>query len=306
MRGSLKDSTMRRTFLLLAILVMVGGLIANIALDRIGLLTGYIKAFLNPVCLMSASSFFLYLSNKYNARMHRDSAAADLLASDPRPPIVYLRSFKADAKEDRHLYLQSETQEEKLAAVFSKVGPFIALGRPGESFPVLGAARMYVDGDWQTTVTGMIARAQLVVLRVGATNSLLWEVGYLKREVQPERLLLVIPRGRKNYEEFRAMAQRFFPRPLPEYPMWRTSRSRIKGLICFERDWTARFLTFKHSLLRGSIMDPLPRALQAVLQPVYERIGVPWYPPALNWVRLLFLSFVTFLSLCILYVNISG
>lgn len=306
MRTSIKDSTMRRMFLLLAILIMVGGFIANIVLDRLDLLTGHLKAILNPVCLMSASSFFLYLSNKYNARMHRDSAAADLLASDPRPPVVYLRSFKADAQEDRKLYLQSEPQEEKLASVFSKVGPFIALGQPGESFPVLGATRMYVGTDWQTSVTDMIARARLVVLRVGATNSLLWEVGYLKREVKPERLLFVIPRGRKNYKEFRAMAQRFFPLPLPEYPIWKSSRARIKGLIYFEPDWTARFITFKHMLLRGSIMDPLPRALQEALQPVYERLGVPWHPPTINWVRLLFLSFVAFILLCILYANVRS
>jgi hypothetical protein len=297
---------MRLIFLLLAILTMVGGIIANILLDQWHMLTGWTKAFLNPVCLMSAFYSFLHISNKYEARMSRDSAAAQLLAKDPRPPVLYLRSFKADAQEDRQLYLQSETQEEKLKEVFSRVGPFIAIGRPGESFPTLGAARMYLGDDWQKTITDMMSQARLIVLRVGATDSLLWEVRHATRELRPEQLLLIVPRGRKNYEQFRSMAQPVFPRPLPEYPMWKTSRARIKGLICFEPDWTASFLAFKHMFLRGNIRDSLPPALQQALQPVYERLGIPWRPPSINWVRLLLFSLLALILILVLYANIQS
>lgn len=300
----MKDSGWRRFWLFLAILIGVGGLILKILIDQ-WRVTGFIRDILNPVSLASAYSLCVYLSKKYDARMSLNSAAASLLTEDPRPPVLYLRSFTVDAKEDTPLYLQAETQEEKLKSAFDRIGPFIALGRPGESFPTLGARRTYVRGEWEKKVTDLILRSRLVVLRIGATDSLLWEVQYTTQRLRPEQLLLIVPRGKKNYELFRSKAQLFFPCRLPEYPSWVMSRSRIKGLVCFEPDWTPRFLTFRHMLLRGSFTDALPRAMQAALRPVYEHLGIPWRPPALNWSRVLSLGLCALILLYALYMNVT-
>ena len=147
----------------------------------------------------------------------------------------------------------------------------------------------------------MVLQARIVVLRAGETENLLWEIGLATRELQPEQLLLLVPSGRKNYEAFRSKAERYFQRPLPEYPSWKTSRARIKGVVCFESDWTAHFFTFKRMFLRGSLMDPLPRALQATLRPVYGRLGLPWHPPSINWIRLLLLGLLVLVLLYALY-----
>jgi hypothetical protein len=49
------------------------------------------------------------------------------------------------------------TEEEQLAMVMNEIGPFIAIGRPGEQWPELGAARMYVgDDEWQATINNLI------------------------------------------------------------------------------------------------------------------------------------------------------
>jgi hypothetical protein len=229
------------------------------------------------------------------------SAATHLMKEDPRPPVLYLRSFKADHKEGTPRWLQAETQEEKITSVFSRIGPPVALGDPKEKgkFPTLGIPRDYVEGSWEKIVENLLARARLVVVRAGTTTSLIDEVSWAKRALKPERLLIIVPSGRKNYEAFRSRVKDYAHRPLPEYPSWQTSRTRIKGLICFEPDGTARFLTFKWSFLRGSVLNPLPRALQATLRPVYERLGIPWRPSSINWVRVLLLGL---LVLTLLYV----
>jgi hypothetical protein len=50
----------------------------------------------------------------------------------------------------------------------SKIGPFVAIGRPGERLPQLGAIRLYVaDPEWQEMVTRLMSEAALVVLRAG-------------------------------------------------------------------------------------------------------------------------------------------
>ena len=45
------------------------------------------------------------------------------------------------------------TEEEQLAKVVAEIGSFIAIGRPGENLPTLGAIRLYTgDADWQESV----------------------------------------------------------------------------------------------------------------------------------------------------------
>jgi len=83
-----------------------------------------------------------------------------LMKMDPRPPIVYLRPFAADAKEGTPRWLHIETQEEKLASVFADVGPLVAFGKPHEKFPTLGAPRNYVEGDREKALIKLMSRAR--------------------------------------------------------------------------------------------------------------------------------------------------
>ena len=51
-------------------------------------------------------------------------------------------------------------------ATFKPLGQVIAIGRPSEPMPELGAVRFYVsDDEWQAVVLNWIAKAELVVLR---------------------------------------------------------------------------------------------------------------------------------------------
>ena len=57
------------------------------------------------------------------------------------------------------------TEEEQLAEAMKDVGPFVAIGRPGEALPELGAGRPYAShAEWQDQVGQLISKAQLVVL----------------------------------------------------------------------------------------------------------------------------------------------
>lgn len=83
-----------------------------------------------------------------------------LLTADSRPPVVYLRSFERDEQEEKYAREQAqlarkvgyrvagpagalgglvtyETKEESLARVLRYLGPFVAIGRPGEPEPKL-------------------------------------------------------------------------------------------------------------------------------------------------------------------------
>ena len=79
---------------------------------------------------------------------------------DPRPPILFLRSFLDDGYKLKERVLvagvpinQPLRMEEALAVRFHDFGPFLAVGEPGEGLPQLGAARAYLSDDqWQAAV----------------------------------------------------------------------------------------------------------------------------------------------------------
>ena len=119
------------------------------------------------------------------ARKRTAPAARDVLREDDRAPIVYLRSFQDDGVQLPNesggwttfagtWRILSKTAEQRLAEVFSKFGPVVAIGRPGEELPEMGAARIYVgDEHWQDLIIDLLAHPDAVaVLRRGETEGL--------------------------------------------------------------------------------------------------------------------------------------
>ena len=130
--------------------------------------------------------------------------AKEALASDPRPPVVYLRSFGVDnqflvASSERgarlrsHLnYASSVSPEQEMAFIMERIGPVVAIGKPGERLPELGAARLYVgDDEWREVVGNFINDAALVVIRAGETANLWWETKEALTRRSPERVIIL-------------------------------------------------------------------------------------------------------------------
>lgn len=250
------------------------------------------------------------------SKRYKALSAGEVIESDPRPPVIYLRSFKDDRRASRQLYLfrasnirmafhyfaawsevfhifDGASEEEVLAEVVNRVGPMIAIGRPGEKLPQLGAARVYVENEeWQQRVHGFLDSASLVVLRLGETEGFWWEIEQSAKKLDPRRLVLLVPMSPKKYAEFRDRAAEYFPKGLPDYhssPFLRMFGARllgwVRGIIYFKTDWTPVYvdlwrvklpLKYKLRLLgRRKIVNVYDFALR----PVYQQLGVEWEPP---------------------------
>jgi hypothetical protein len=220
------------------------------------------------------------------------------LVHDSRRPIVYLRSFQDDSttgkipprlpfgySEYSYAYsygLRLRTEEEDLAAVMNEVGPFTAIGRPGEKLPELGAYRIYVahDQDWQEEVRKRMLEAQLVVIRLGGTEGVLWELKTAIELVEPERLLLLVPWEKRQYEKFRTESAKLklFPAGLPAYgaSKWFPGNpGSLHGIICFWSGWTPHFLPCKHTF---DYNQAGRASLKKTLIPVFNRLGLAYKP----------------------------
>lgn len=128
------------------------------------------------------------------------------LADDPRPPVLYLRSFEDDAVplativSARRPFLEllsirgADPFEESLAWELTAYGPVVAVARPGHSSASLGAAREHLsDETWQAQVSERMAAAALIVVAIGETAGLRWELTGIVRSGWLTKALFVFP-----------------------------------------------------------------------------------------------------------------
>ncbi len=160
-------------------------------------------------------------------------AEEELQRAGSRRPIFYLRSFDLDSKIGRTSIVELltgrafATAEQSLAKRMRRSGPVIAIGRPDEKLPALGAARFYVSHDrWKDKVADVAKASQLVVWATGTTEGLRWEISHLLDSLPPEKLIiwahphllrLLPPQREVEWQKFLAALGSVFPHPLPSH-----------------------------------------------------------------------------------------
>src|SRR5262245_40378058 len=178
-----------------------------------------------------ALGYWLFLRGKRLSALR----APAVLRRNSRAPVLLLRAFA----DDNMTYLETErtvlgrlfgarsglgwligpggftTFEEFISCVLVDCGPVIAIGRPGETVPPLGAARFWVSNqDWRARVEELLEECQLVVMILGRTSGddgLAWEIERLFAINRPEKFVLVIPPLRpreltKRWETYRVLS----------------------------------------------------------------------------------------------------
>ncbi|MGW2599921.1 transferase [Streptomyces klenkii] len=152
------------------------------------------QVLLLPGGLAALGAGFLVL--RYSRPRSARGAVRALLA-DGRRPVLYLRSFADDhtaAQVDDGPNLNIHSREEQLAGVLGAFGPVIAVGKPGEPLPRLGAARFYLPlDDWQPVILRLMELSQLIVLSVGLGEGLWWELEQAVSSHPAHKVVLLVP-----------------------------------------------------------------------------------------------------------------
>ena len=234
-----------------------------------GLVGGFI-----PLCFLGGSALII--------RVRKLAAvdAAALMEEDTRAPVLYLRSFGDDGEgvmghTSRAQGFLAPTVEEKLAAAMRHVGPFVAIGRPGETLPELGAARMYVSDDhWQDEIVALMERAQIVLLRIGDTPGFWWEVQQVMERVEMARVVFFFPPGTGHlYPRFRQMAGEQIDALLPE-------NIGAAQFLYLDGGGTPHFVEPRFSGVNRLGNSAVDAMYLTAFRPVFERIGLkPPKPP---------------------------
>ena len=115
------------------------------------------------------------------------------------PFVLYLRSFIDDKTTKKRVSRINDvrSEEEVLVDVMSDIAPVYAIGDPRDKKMPLGASRIYVDNEhWKSTVTEMMNRAAVVVLRLGKTDSFWWEVETAVKNLSLDKVMFVVPESK--------------------------------------------------------------------------------------------------------------
>jgi hypothetical protein len=201
-----------------------------------------------------------------------------MLKKDPRDLVLYLRSFADDGQSSfnpegftaNFLGITSprlggfgfllnvnparvirmifkgplDNAEEQMASYFQKIGPFVAIGKPGESLTRGGAARVHVDDDsWRATVLDLMGRAGIVVLQPSESEGVWWEVHQVLERIAPKRLLLSLVNFRNDQARYTLFRTRF------EAATGRLLPRRLgDGVFCrFDEGWSPRILPIRYT-----------------------------------------------------------
>jgi hypothetical protein len=145
----------------------------------------------------------ILLLRRGSRRLKVDALTA--LRRDPRQPILLLRSFADDGKQIwpgsfvLRLILRRRRLEEIAGRAISRVGPFIAIGIPGEKLPELGAFRAYFEeSEWRGAVLRWAEDARLIFMVGGVTAAVQWELRAILERGLTTKLILLVPPGRRE------------------------------------------------------------------------------------------------------------
>lgn len=206
--------------------------------------------------------------------------ATKVLRADPRPPVLFLRSYQDDAEAARPARPGAFTSvEEAVADVVGGLGPFIGLDLV-RSAPGAARGRVRADADWRTAVLVLMLRCGLVVLRCGTGDSLFWELRQAVALLHPEQLIILVPADPARYAEFRRRTAGILPHPLPADAADAPARQRIASVITFAYGWHPTVVSLRFRF--PWTLPALDTRLGLRLTPVLKLLG---YRRRRHWVR---------------------
>jgi hypothetical protein len=90
----------------------------------------------------------------------------------------------------------AETLEELIVRHWVKIGPVLAIGKPGERWrrQPIGAARYYLeDQSRQDFVSDLAQKCGTIILSIGESAGVMWEIDMVLSEKHMMKTIFVIP-----------------------------------------------------------------------------------------------------------------
>lgn len=146
--------------------------------------------------LLAFSMSFIFKRLKKNKRKNLEVIDyAEIIKSD-ESFALYLRSFEDDGKSKETpislftLNLRTVNSFEEEIAFNFRNSNLIAIGKPNEELPELGAKRLYVADDlWKERVSYLAQRSTVILIKPSFTDGLSWELELIEKKGYWDKLI---------------------------------------------------------------------------------------------------------------------
>jgi hypothetical protein len=226
----------------------------------------------------------------WRGRQYETKAISKHAIRDPKYNVLYLRPFETDPSPSMlrnvfRVFMMDRifTEEEQLREVLQPFGGLVAIGKPGESLPPPGAARLYPSNDeWKKVVIDLMETASLVILRAGMGEGLHWELMQARRVVNPKKLLILfIDTEKMSYEFFKKEADWIFKGTVPQFDEIK-SAGGVSGFFRFSENWEPNFLPLRAPHFRGKFIKAKQVLFKYSLKPIFEEYRLKWQAPSVS------------------------
>jgi len=239
------------------IVALVGGALVFVALassSPLGGALGAVGMAVSAVGAVAAAKMFDTM------RPHLLRPRLSEAQADPRAPKVFLRSFLRDSERltghgipasSDSFWDRYWTLEDLLCRELAATGPVVAIGRPDEKLPQVGALRLYVDGEnWRPVLKDLLDVASLIVVRADSSAGVLWELSAIREggHLHKCTLLLVgsdgLPMGQADYLHFAKIleSQLGIEMPVAGWNSWYVvfPRGAAAEALASKKPWSTR------------------------------------------------------------------
>lgn len=194
----------------------------------------------------------------------------------PERFVLFLRGFDTDGESDdasSFLGMRQFTQEEDLAAFFAPMVPVLAYQDPRAKAPQLGSVRVKLPSDWRPAARRAIDNATVIVVRVGKTEGLKWELAQVVAAGALMKTLFVFPheesetKRRDDLREFAVATRSRLTLPADEHP-------RGSRLLFFDDEGDEEVYPLQGTGILGFLRAGRLSSLKRALVPFTQRVGL--------------------------------
>ncbi len=191
-----------------------------------------------------------------------------------------------------------KTPEDRISFQLRRLGSMVAIGRPGEELPPIGFSRRYTpDKNWQQTLKELLSQTQIVLVHIGISEGLIWEVEQVIKHINPERLILFFPGFHAvwDYLAFQKATASLFPKGLP-------LSIGSAQLLYFNTSWDPKLLEPGKLPDYPQSLETSEERLQWVRSEALRTLNSKFiYTKITMWRRIAFMSIYVFLAIA--YIN---
>ncbi|CAG0962063.1 hypothetical protein GEOBC_00787 [Geobacteraceae bacterium] len=197
--------------------------------------------------------------------------------------VLYLRAFtddvraRATAEFGGMPFSSLVTEEEQIRKAVEPIGGLVAIGKPGEPLPELGAAREYVDNThWKARVQDLIDQSALVLIRVGSSPGIAWEINEAFSRKPSSSIVLLLSMTPDEYSKSKGALSLATSTTLPEWKESNGNSWPLKAIVTFNKEAVGALTPL---CPQSNRWEPLTPAIRTAIRSVCETNGLPWATP---------------------------